>query len=88
MFRAPQQRRNFATAAAPMALTGQERVLALDSIPAWVEVADRDAIQRSFVFQNFNEAWGFMSRVALCSEQVSCEWIEPSPRIASPLSFP
>jgi len=30
----------------------------------------RDAIQRTFVFNNFNEAWGFMNRTALEAEKV------------------
>ena len=28
----------------------------------------RDAIERSFRFRDFNEAWGFMNRVALLAE--------------------
>ena len=31
-------------------------------------VKDREAIQRSFKFKNFSEAWGFMARVALLAE--------------------
>ena len=58
------------TTTTPTVLVGEERSALLGSIPAWTEVTDRDAIQRSFVFQNFNEAWGFMSRVALVAEQV------------------
>jgi len=30
----------------------------------------RDAIERTFLFKNFNEAWGFMNRTALAAEKV------------------
>jgi 4a-hydroxytetrahydrobiopterin dehydratase len=32
-------------------------------------VEGRDAIQRKFIFSNFNEAWGFMTRVAIEAER-------------------
>ena len=35
----------------------------------WEMVEGRDAIQRKFVFSNFNEAWGFMTRVAVEAER-------------------
>jgi 4a-hydroxytetrahydrobiopterin dehydratase len=50
-------------------LTGQARAAALKALPAWHEVAGRDAIARSFQFANFNEAFGFMARVALQAER-------------------
>jgi len=37
--------------------------------PQWRNVSGRDAIERSFRFADFSEAWGFMSRVALLAEQ-------------------
>ena len=42
---------------------------ALTHLPAWAAVAGREAIQRSFVFSDFNTAWGFMSHVALWAER-------------------
>jgi len=57
------------TTTPPTVLVGEERSALLGSIPAWTEVTDRDAIQRSFVFENFNEAWGFMSRIAMEAER-------------------
>lgn len=39
------------------------------TLPEWRLVDGRDAIQRSFRFRDFNEAWGFMSRVALLAER-------------------
>ena len=50
-------------------LTGEERAAALKELAGWQPVAGRDAIQRSFKFKNFNEAWGFMTRVALMAEK-------------------
>ena len=38
-------------------------------LPGWAMVEGRDAIARSFRFADFNEAWGFMSRVALLAEK-------------------
>jgi 4a-hydroxytetrahydrobiopterin dehydratase len=49
-------------------LTAGEREAALKELAGWAVVAGRDAIQRSFKFKNFSEAWGFMSRVALLAE--------------------
>jgi 4a-hydroxytetrahydrobiopterin dehydratase len=49
-------------------LTVGEREAALKDLAQWQMVKDRDAIQRSFKFKNFSEAWGFMARVALLAE--------------------
>ena len=38
-------------------------------LPGWSLVVDRDAITRAFRFADFNQAWGFMSRVALLAEK-------------------
>ena len=37
-------------------------------LPEWRMVPGRDAIQRKFRFRDFNQAWGFMTRVALLAE--------------------
>ncbi|XP_041866436.1 pterin-4-alpha-carbinolamine dehydratase [Melanotaenia boesemani] len=36
----------------------------------WVEVVGRDAIYKEFIFKDFNQAFGFMSRVALQAEKM------------------
>ena len=36
----------------------------------WETVEGRDAISKKFMFKNFNEAFGFMSRVALKAEEI------------------
>ena len=42
---------------------------ALSRLPGWQEVEGRDAISKTFRFEDFNAAFGFMSRVALESEK-------------------
>ena len=41
------------------------------------QVEGREAISRSFVFSDFNEAWSFMSSCALVAEQVPLLSIQP-----------
>ncbi|XP_027862057.1 pterin-4-alpha-carbinolamine dehydratase isoform X3 [Xiphophorus couchianus] len=36
----------------------------------WVETVGRDAIYKEFIFKDFNQAFGFMSRVALQAEKM------------------
>ena len=38
-------------------------------LPAWRMAEGRDAIRREFRFRDFNQAWGFLSRVALLAEK-------------------
>ena len=52
-------------------LTGNEREQALSKLSGWGEVDGRDAIERTYVFADFSEAWGFMSRVALVAEAMN-----------------
>jgi 4a-hydroxytetrahydrobiopterin dehydratase len=51
-------------------LTGDLRSAALASLKGWREAEDRDAIAKTFVFKDFNQAFGFMSRVALAAEKM------------------
>jgi 4a-hydroxytetrahydrobiopterin dehydratase len=51
-------------------LEGEDRIRALAALPGWKQVEGRDAIARSFVFRNFNEAFGFMTRIALEAEKM------------------
>jgi len=50
-------------------LTGKARSDALASLGHWAEVPGRDAIRRDLKFADFNQAWGFMTRVALAAEK-------------------
>ena len=47
----------------------QEREAALAEVPQWEWDVKRDAIARSFTFQDFSAAFAFMTRVALAAEQ-------------------
>jgi 4a-hydroxytetrahydrobiopterin dehydratase len=51
-------------------LTGEARQTALTTLAGWNLVDGRDAIQKTFKFKNFSEAFGFMARVALVAERM------------------
>ena len=61
---------------------------ALRALPAWRPVDGRDAIQRTVKFKDFNEAFGFMSRVALMAERMDHhpEWFNVYNRVDITLS--
>ena len=69
-------------------LTGDARKAALATLKDWKEVPGRDAIQKSFKFADFNEAWGFMTRVALAAEKADHhpEWSNVYNRVEIVLS--
>ena len=50
-------------------LSAVARKSALRDLAGWTEAADREAIARTFIFRNFNEAFGFMCRAALVAEK-------------------
>src|SRR5436305_13248158 len=50
-------------------LSAEARKRALEGLSGWSEVKGREAIQRTFTFKDFNEAFGFMSRAALVAEK-------------------
>ena len=50
-------------------LTEAERDEALAALPEWRLRADGLAIERDFKFADFNEAFGFMTRVALLADK-------------------
>ena len=50
-------------------LSAEARRDALRRLSGWSELDGRDAITRSFTFRDFNEAFGFMTRVALIAEK-------------------
>jgi 4a-hydroxytetrahydrobiopterin dehydratase len=51
-------------------LTEAERAEMLPALQGWSMVEGRDAIHKRFVFKNFNEAFGWMTRVALAAEKL------------------
>ena len=50
-------------------LTEQARTDALRELDGWSEVSGRDAIAKKFVFKDFNQAFGFMTRAAMVAEK-------------------
>ena len=51
-------------------LEGPARKTALAALSDWREVDGRDAITKTFVFKDFNQAFGFMTRSALLAEKM------------------
>ena len=47
-----------------------QRASALKDLKGWSEDAKRDAITKTFVFANFVEAFGFMTKAALVAERM------------------
>jgi 4a-hydroxytetrahydrobiopterin dehydratase len=69
-------------------LTGKSRSDALGSLKGWSEVQGRDAIQKSFTFADFTQAFGFMTKVALAAEKADHhpEWFNVYNRVDVTLS--
>ncbi len=69
-------------------LDSASRAAFLREFPDWREAAGRDAITRMFQFRDFNQAFGFMTRVALLAEKLDHhpEWFNVYNRIEVTLS--
>src|SRR5438552_19056137 len=50
-------------------LSAEARTASLGELSGWSEVSGRETIARTFIFKDFNEAFGFMSRAALVAEK-------------------
>ncbi|KAI5625075.1 pterin-4-alpha-carbinolamine dehydratase [Silurus asotus] len=53
-----------------LTLEEREQLLPMLHNSQWSEVVGRDALYKEFVFKDFNQAFGFMSRVALQAEKM------------------
>jgi 4a-hydroxytetrahydrobiopterin dehydratase len=51
-------------------LSADARKQALGGLPGWSETPGREAIGKTFVFKDFSEAFGFMTRAALIAEKM------------------
>lgn len=51
-------------------LDAKARAAAVKKLKGWKEVKGGEAIARSFKFKDFNEAFGFMTRVALLADKM------------------
>lgn len=69
-------------------LSSKDRAQDLAGLPQWQEVENRDAIHRSFKFNDFNAAFGFMTRCALKADQMDHhpEWCNVYNRVDVTLS--
>lgn len=69
-------------------LSDDARRAALAGLPGWSEVAGRNAITKSFRFADFNQAFGFMTRVALTAERMNHhpEWFNVYDRVTIALA--
>ncbi len=69
-------------------LTPEQARSALAALPQWTHDAARGAIRRDFVFADFNEAFGFMTRIALAAERNDHhpEWFNVYNRVEMTLS--
>ncbi|AZO79890.1 MULTISPECIES: 4a-hydroxytetrahydrobiopterin dehydratase [unclassified Bosea (in: a-proteobacteria)] len=54
----------------PKRLSPEARKEALSVLTGWRLVEGREAMSKRFVFRDFNEAFGWMSRVALLAEKL------------------
>ncbi|HEY7609849.1 MAG TPA: 4a-hydroxytetrahydrobiopterin dehydratase [Alphaproteobacteria bacterium] len=69
-------------------LEGSARRQALAGLEGWKEAADRDAIVKEFRFADFNQAFAFMTQVALKAERMDHhpEWSNVYNRVSVALS--
>lgn len=69
-------------------LGDSERQAAMEELTGWAQVEGRDAITRSFRFADFNQAFGFMTRVAMMAEKLDHhpEWFNVYNRVEVTLS--
>jgi 4a-hydroxytetrahydrobiopterin dehydratase len=51
-------------------LTSEQRTTQLKQLDGWEATEGRDAIRRQLQFADFNEAFGFMTRVAIKAQQM------------------
>ncbi len=51
-------------------LNDAQRAELLPKLDGWSLVDGRDAIKKTFTFKDFNQAFGFMTRVAMVAEQM------------------
>jgi 4a-hydroxytetrahydrobiopterin dehydratase len=57
-------------------LNAKDRAMAMKQLAGWKRAKGRNAIAKTFVFADFNEAFGFMARAALVAEKMNhhLEW--------------
>lgn len=69
-------------------LNAADRAAQIAALHGWQAVTDRDAIHRQFKFADFNEAFGFMTRVAIKAQEMDHhpEWFNVYNKVEITLS--
>jgi 4a-hydroxytetrahydrobiopterin dehydratase len=69
-------------------LGADARKATLGKLKGWSDVTGRDAITTKFVFKDFNQAFGFMTRAALVAEKMNHhpEWFNVYSKVEVTLS--
>jgi 4a-hydroxytetrahydrobiopterin dehydratase len=69
-------------------LSADERAAQLRQLNGWQSATERDAIERSLEFADFNEAFGFMARVAIKAQEMDHhpEWFNVYNKVRITLS--
>ncbi|CAB3765291.1 4a-hydroxytetrahydrobiopterin dehydratase [Paraburkholderia humisilvae] len=69
-------------------LSPDERAAQLRELKDWQSAANRDAIERNIEFADFNEAFGFMTRVAIKAQEMDHhpEWFNVYNKVRITLS--
>jgi 4a-hydroxytetrahydrobiopterin dehydratase len=69
-------------------LTSEERSTQLAQLPGWTAAIGRDGIHKSFQFDDFNAAFGFMTRVAIKAQEMDHhpEWFNVYNKVEITLS--
>ena len=69
-------------------LSPDARKAAIARLAGWSELTGRDAISKTFVFKDFNQAFGFMTRAALAAEKMDHhpEWFNVYKKVDVTLS--
>lgn len=64
-------------------MSSEDVTIALGDLNCWTLVAGREAIEKEFKFKNFNQAFAFMTRVALKAEKMGHhpEWFNVYNRV-------
>lgn len=67
----------------PTQLSDDARSAAIKDLPDWSYDAGNKAIQKTFLFKDFSQAWGFMNRAALLAEKMDHhpEWFNVYNRV-------
>jgi 4a-hydroxytetrahydrobiopterin dehydratase len=69
-------------------MSAAEVTQALSELTGWIKIQERDAIRKTFAFQDFVTAFGWMTQVAILAEKMNHhpEWYNVYKRVEVTLS--